>query len=266
MTYYDVLEVASDAGFSEIRSSYRRLVKIYHPDLNPSAEARERIVQITAAYEILSDPMKKLIYDNQLNGIYQEPVETVVQEDPREAMRQDYIRRKRAKEQHHWEQLFALKVKFYRFQRYFAWFALVLGLVYTADYYYLRSGETLALKEVRLTRWGECGISLGNFGYKTESSFYDLAREYDVKEVTLQYSRIHGMVVGFTAQNVGYFHVNDTMHSLKNVFPLLLLIISGVLIWKREYADWSLTLGLLSFFIAVFVALLSYITFQQAFY
>lgn len=266
MTYYDVLEVASTAGFAEIRSSYRRLVKIYHPDLNPSAEARERIVKLTEAYEVLSDPMKKLVYDNRLNGVYTPPQETVQQEDPREVMKREYIRRKREKEQQHWEQLFAMKVKFYQFQRYFAWFALALGLLFTADYYFLRTGDTYTLTDIRITRFGDCGISLGNFGYKTDVSFYEKAKKHQVKEVTLMYSRLHGMVVGFTAKDVGFYHVQDTMHTLKNVFPFLLLVISALLIWKREYADWSLTLGLLAFFIALFVIMLSYVTMKHMFY
>jgi molecular chaperone DnaJ len=63
MTHYDILGVSNEASHAEIRSNYRSLVKQYHPDLNPSIEARELIVKITEAYEILSDPFKKQAYD-----------------------------------------------------------------------------------------------------------------------------------------------------------------------------------------------------------
>lgn len=65
---YDVLGVSRSASDDELRKQYRKLAKEYHPDKNP--EAGDRFKEISYAYEILSDPKKRSIYDNYgLKGI-----------------------------------------------------------------------------------------------------------------------------------------------------------------------------------------------------
>jgi molecular chaperone DnaJ len=62
--YYETLGVSRDADLEEIKASYRRLARQYHPDVNPeSSEAEEQFKEINEAYEILSDPQKRAAYD-----------------------------------------------------------------------------------------------------------------------------------------------------------------------------------------------------------
>ena len=63
--YYEILGVHSGASFTEIRSAFRRLAKIYHPDKNPAG--KEQFTIILKAYETLSDPQLKSTYDYKLN-------------------------------------------------------------------------------------------------------------------------------------------------------------------------------------------------------
>ena len=61
---YKVLEVSKEASQDEIRRSYRRLARKYHPDANPGdKKAEERFKEIQHAYEILSRPEKRREYD-----------------------------------------------------------------------------------------------------------------------------------------------------------------------------------------------------------
>lgn len=62
--YYDILGVPRDASSEEIKKSYRRLARQFHPDLNPGNKAaEERFKDIGEAYEILSDRGKRAQYD-----------------------------------------------------------------------------------------------------------------------------------------------------------------------------------------------------------
>lgn len=61
--YYAVLGVRRDAGQDEIKKAFRRLARELHPDVNPDPKTQERFKEINAAYEVLSDPQKRQVYD-----------------------------------------------------------------------------------------------------------------------------------------------------------------------------------------------------------
>ena len=64
MDLYKVLEVSKEASQDEIRRSYRRLARKYHPDANPGdRKAEDRFKEIQHAYEVLSKPEKRREYD-----------------------------------------------------------------------------------------------------------------------------------------------------------------------------------------------------------
>lgn len=62
--YYQLLGIRQDATPTEIRSAYKRLAMLYHPDRNPgNQEAEELFKLINEAYHVLADPTKKAYYD-----------------------------------------------------------------------------------------------------------------------------------------------------------------------------------------------------------
>ena len=73
--YYQILGVSRTASFDTIRSAYRKLVVLYHPDKNPAPDAHERIAEINHAYDVLSDDEKRRSYDLKLTYGWTEHVQ-----------------------------------------------------------------------------------------------------------------------------------------------------------------------------------------------
>jgi curved DNA-binding protein len=61
--YYGVMGVARDATQDEIKRSYRKLARKYHPDVSKEADAEARFKELGEAYEVLKDPEKRAAYD-----------------------------------------------------------------------------------------------------------------------------------------------------------------------------------------------------------
>src|SRR5437762_1848696 len=69
----ETLGIPKEASAERIKRSYRKLVKLYHPDQFPSrsreqAEAEKRMRDINVAYSILSNPLSRTRYDAKLDG------------------------------------------------------------------------------------------------------------------------------------------------------------------------------------------------------
>jgi len=62
--FYKILGIKRDAKPEEIKKAYRRLARKYHPDVNPGDKgAEDRFKQMSEAFDILSDPKKRKVYD-----------------------------------------------------------------------------------------------------------------------------------------------------------------------------------------------------------
>lgn len=84
--YYDILQINQNASPEIIEKAYKTLAKKYHPDLQEESnkkEAEEILKEINEAYEILSDPNKKNLYDQNLKNqtISQEEYDQVHEEN-----------------------------------------------------------------------------------------------------------------------------------------------------------------------------------------
>lgn len=78
VNYYEILEIDSSATDREVKSAFRRLAKKYHPDVNQTQGATEVFKKVYMAYEVLSDPYKKQLYDEMrgTSGGYSQTEET----------------------------------------------------------------------------------------------------------------------------------------------------------------------------------------------
>ena len=61
--YYDIMGVKRDATLDELKRSYRKLARKYHPDVSQEAGAEAKFKEVGEAYEVLKDPEKRAAYD-----------------------------------------------------------------------------------------------------------------------------------------------------------------------------------------------------------
>ncbi|KAK7685703.1 hypothetical protein QCA50_011047 [Cerrena zonata] len=61
--YYDLLGVTTDVNDTDLKKAYRKQAIKYHPDKNPSPDAEEKFKDISKAYQVLSDPNLRAVYD-----------------------------------------------------------------------------------------------------------------------------------------------------------------------------------------------------------
>ena len=61
--YYEILQIQKNTSQAEIKNQYRHLAKKWHPDREKSPGAERKMMQINMAYEVLSDPKRRKMYD-----------------------------------------------------------------------------------------------------------------------------------------------------------------------------------------------------------
>ena len=61
--YYDIMGVKKDATQDEIKRTYRKLARKYHPDVSQESDAETKFKEVGEAYEVLKDPEKRTAYD-----------------------------------------------------------------------------------------------------------------------------------------------------------------------------------------------------------
>jgi molecular chaperone DnaJ len=77
--YYETLGVKKNASAEEIRKAFRKLARKHHPDVNPGDKsAEEKFKQISEAYDVLSDPKKRKVYDQV--GFYSDNIDPATAE------------------------------------------------------------------------------------------------------------------------------------------------------------------------------------------
>jgi len=68
-SFYELLGISEDVGLSDIKQAYRQMARKYHPDVCPPEQTEEytrRFIEVQEAYETLSDPRSKNLYDSYL--------------------------------------------------------------------------------------------------------------------------------------------------------------------------------------------------------
>ncbi len=73
--YYKILQIDPSAEPEVVQAAYRRLAQKYHPDTNVAPDAIRRMQELNEAYEVLSDPVKRAVFDRQYTNQDGQPAE-----------------------------------------------------------------------------------------------------------------------------------------------------------------------------------------------
>ncbi len=65
-TYYQIIDISQNASQDDIKKAFRKKAKRLHPDVNKSKGAKEKFQQLNEAYQVLTDPNKRRLYDIRL--------------------------------------------------------------------------------------------------------------------------------------------------------------------------------------------------------
>ncbi|XP_073006496.1 chaperone protein dnaJ 20, chloroplastic-like [Typha latifolia] len=68
-SFYELLGISEEGSLEEIKKAYKKMARKYHPDVSPPDRAEEhtrRFIEVQEAYETLSDPSRRALYDRRL--------------------------------------------------------------------------------------------------------------------------------------------------------------------------------------------------------
>ena len=91
-SFYEVLGVPRTASTEQINDSFRKIAVQYHPDRNKDEEAGRKFAEASEAYSVLSDPVKRHLYDILGPDKYDDPREILFQRLNQEATNREEVR------------------------------------------------------------------------------------------------------------------------------------------------------------------------------
>ncbi len=243
MDPYKVLGVKSKASIDEIRRAYRNLAKKYHPDVNSDSKADERIAEINAAYEQLSDPDSRRAYDTRFSSGQVEQ-----EEDPVEEYKREYRRQKINEVQEEAGGKAERQAQWYRVIRTLCYPIGVFSILVIADFFLPVNTEIdYPVYGYQRTVGGKYDSTVVSYMKTNQYEFevpgnVHLDYDYYAKEkkfVSLEFTPIFKTLRTIGVDHDEYMLVYPAPDSI--YFPLffpipyILLVLSAIVIWKKKY-------------------------------
>jgi len=248
LTHYEILGISGAASIDEIRTAYNTLIKLSHANTNSSDEARQFAAQLREAFEVLSDPIRRTQYDHSLYGAppQQASVEYVVEEDPSEVYRREYIQRKQSEKEDAHRVNEEWRKGIFRIMRLLNFVILAVAIVQTIDYFLPgRIYEESSIREWSEQRGGgrhkyiACMIKTMHFTIRVPCSLYygyhynaDDPQPLFIRETTV--FKIPRTVSYEDGKKMITLTLPDTIYSFGLTKPLFLLGVTiGILLIRR---------------------------------
>ena len=251
-THYEILDVTQAATNAELKNAYRRLVKKYHPDVSNEPDAVERIRYINEAYEVLSEHYSRAAYDRLLSGAFEAPTYSPPEETEAQKYRRDYLRKKTRDSRERLEHMIRIKVKFYRYERVVSFLFFGIGLLFTLDYYYASHVEDYRFFKMG-ANYKKAKITINDATIYTNFELYQQYEKSGGEVIYVEFSSVFGIPtrVGLDGKEK-MFSTHYTLHSFNNIFTIIIMFFSAVVMRHKEYTDFRLSCGLVPVLLVVF--------------
>jgi curved DNA-binding protein CbpA len=241
MDYYQILGVSRDASEIEIRNAYRKLAKLYHPDRNPSPEAKNAILLVNEAYETLSDPGKRLQYDQ---PVYSFAVPDT-QEDLRQAQRRENYRRWQETERIKREEFEGYKLDVLNQFKKYNVVLVIWALVMVLDEFVIPprvvQEEVLLSKAIRVSS-GRRSSQIVHVA-QTESYVMGIPRIAVEKSVggklKIESSRILDVPLRVSTSDGETYEVSRNIYAFIAPMPLFLFLFAASIYFVKEPNNWA---------------------------
>lgn len=257
--YYSILELQRTATAGEIRSSYRRLVQQYHPDVNPDPTAHELIKDINEAYEILGDLNKRRGYDFLLDN----PNATIIIEEPKPPHRDPAYRKRRnyPPVQSEESRLQEFMRKWIPFTTKIAWIGLAMSVILLLDFSLPRQvtgAQVRTFKSNTLPR-AQSGIIVTASGKQLKISGEDMAWFNKGQFFEVIESRMFSIVIEVRIPE-SKKRITNLSTVYRNYFfvPVLLLIFSLLGLVVKDGVESRFNLGIVIFFLLIFTLIVTF--------
>lgn len=243
--YYAWLGLSRSAGAADIKRAYRRLAVQYHPDKNPSPEAEAMFKNINEAYETLSDPEKKVAYDQ----LMENPFAEILSQQPQSRKHRDPAYHRRTPPPFRKKENPALELM-KQYQPIAIWISrtgLLVTVVFFLDYYLPHITRNEIVSEVYAVRYRR---NISHFMIVTSSGSKIKLYPEDMavstgESIEIRLTRIFQTPVSIIKSS-GRTIAVDYIYHTHLFLPLLLFAFSVVGVLMESKPEASFNLGLVN--------------------
>jgi len=265
MTHYEILGLSGLATTDDIKAAYERQVNAHLSQ--STAESQQFIAQLKAAYAVLSDPARRAQYDQQLYGTPPQAVtvEFVVEEDPAEVYKREYLERKQREKREEHQRTERLRQRMFRILRVVNFTILVVAVVMVIDYFL----PSRVYQESVIHSWQERRgggrhtyyanmLQTAHFTMRVPSPVYvnhykiDQSRQLTVLQSPIL--RILRVVSNVDGKKI-IVNLPDTLYYFSLTKPFILLGITIGVLLIRRYDFWTYHFCYAPAFVLIFILL-----------
>lgn len=258
MDYYQVLGVKYSASYDEIKRAYRRLAVLYHPDKNRDPSAENIFKNINEAYDVLSDPAKKHLYDLRMHAPFADVAENTPPRHRDPAYRPAQSRGRRKSDRERMRDLM---------REYMPWairitqFCFAFSLLIVVDYMLPMRVHALEIVETNLRRTYTRNFATTWWVIRTDGGHvidvpYEFSDHFAAgRQIEILSTRLLDVPRRVQSDALAV-RLNKSIYGNFLFAPIALLFFSTLGLFFRKNVEFGFNLGVTSFLILIFTGLL----------